>query len=101
MMFVNAYSALIEDAKVTKGDFVLISAASSSAGLAAIQIANYAGAMRLTGAKGARIALDSKADTLPQGRHVSLGQERSDKMPHACDVEDFNCRSFKGRAKQN
>jgi NADPH:quinone reductase-like Zn-dependent oxidoreductase len=43
MMFVNAYSALIEDAKVTKGDFVLISAASSSAGLAAIQIANYAG----------------------------------------------------------
>jgi len=91
MMFVNAYSALIEDAKVTKGDFVLIS---SSAGLAAIQIANYAGAitialtrtsakkrllldagathviateetdlvpevMRLTGGKGARIALDS------------------------------------------
>jgi NADPH:quinone reductase-like Zn-dependent oxidoreductase len=39
--------------------------------------------MRLTGGKGARIALDSKADTLPQGRHVSLGQERSDKMPHA------------------
>jgi NADPH:quinone reductase-like Zn-dependent oxidoreductase len=44
MMFVNAYSALIEDAKVTKGDFVLISAASSSVGLAAIQIASYAGA---------------------------------------------------------
>jgi hypothetical protein len=39
--------------------------------------------MRLTGGKGARIALDSKADTLPQGRHVSLRQERSDKMPHA------------------
>jgi NADPH:quinone reductase-like Zn-dependent oxidoreductase len=118
MMFVNAHSALIEDAKVTKGDFVLISAASSSAGLAAIQIANYSGAitialtrtsakkrllldagathviateetdlvpevMRLTGGKGARIALDSKADRLPQGRHVSLGQERGDKMPHA------------------
>lgn len=44
MMFVTAYSALIEDAKVTKGDFVLIPAASSSVGLAAIQIANYAGA---------------------------------------------------------
>ena len=44
MMFVNAYSALIEDAKITKGDFVLISAASSSVGLAAIQLANYAGA---------------------------------------------------------
>jgi NADPH:quinone reductase-like Zn-dependent oxidoreductase len=44
MMFVTAYGALIEDAKVTKGDFVLIPAASSSVGLAAVQIANYAGA---------------------------------------------------------
>ena len=44
MMFVTAYSALIEDAKVTKGDFVIVPAASSSVGLAAIQIANYAGA---------------------------------------------------------
>jgi len=44
MMFVTAYGALIEDAKVTNGDFVLIPAASSSVGLAAIQIANYAGA---------------------------------------------------------
>jgi len=44
MMFVTAYGALIEDARVTKGDFVLIPAASSSVGLAAIQIANSAGA---------------------------------------------------------
>lgn len=36
MMFVTAYGALIEDAKVTKGDFVIIPAASSSVGLAAI-----------------------------------------------------------------
>jgi NADPH:quinone reductase-like Zn-dependent oxidoreductase len=45
MMFVTAYGALIADAKVAKGDFVLITAASSSVGLAAIQIANYAGAI--------------------------------------------------------
>jgi NADPH:quinone reductase-like Zn-dependent oxidoreductase len=44
MMFVTAYGALIEDAKVGKGDFVVIPAASSSVGLAAIQLANYAGA---------------------------------------------------------
>lgn len=44
MMFITAYGALIEDAKVGKGDFVLIPAASSSVGLAAIQIAKYAGA---------------------------------------------------------
>ncbi|PRX30804.1 NADPH:quinone reductase-like Zn-dependent oxidoreductase [Paraburkholderia sp. BL18I3N2] len=44
MMFVTAYGALVEDAKVGKGDFVIVPAASSSVGLAAIQIANYAGA---------------------------------------------------------
>jgi NADPH:quinone reductase-like Zn-dependent oxidoreductase len=44
MMFITAYGALIVDARVTKGDFVIIPAASSSVGLAAIQIANYAGA---------------------------------------------------------
>jgi NADPH:quinone reductase-like Zn-dependent oxidoreductase len=44
MMFVTAYGALIEDAKVGPGDFVLIPAASSSVGLAAIQLANFAGA---------------------------------------------------------
>ena len=44
MMFVTAYGALIDDAKVAKGDFVIIPAASSSVGLAAIQLANHAGA---------------------------------------------------------
>jgi NADPH:quinone reductase-like Zn-dependent oxidoreductase len=44
MMFVTAYGALIDDAKVTTGDFVLIPAALSSVGLAAIQVTNYAGA---------------------------------------------------------
>jgi NADPH:quinone reductase-like Zn-dependent oxidoreductase len=44
MMFVTAYGALIEDAKVGAGDFVIIGAASSSVGLAAIQLARFAGA---------------------------------------------------------
>jgi NADPH:quinone reductase-like Zn-dependent oxidoreductase len=44
MMLVTPYGALIEDAKITPGDFVLISAASSSVGLGAIQLTNYAGA---------------------------------------------------------
>jgi NADPH:quinone reductase-like Zn-dependent oxidoreductase len=43
MMFVTAYGAPIEDAKVTNGDFVIIPAASGSVGLAAIQLVNYAG----------------------------------------------------------
>src|SRR5271155_3485972 len=44
MMFLTAYGALVFDARVKGGDFVIIPAASSSVGLAAIQIANYAGA---------------------------------------------------------
>jgi NADPH:quinone reductase-like Zn-dependent oxidoreductase len=44
MMFLTAYGALIFDAQVKAGDFVIIPAASSSVGLAAIQLANHAGA---------------------------------------------------------
>ena len=44
MMFLTAYGALIFGAQVKAGDFVIVPAASSSVGLAAIQIANYAGA---------------------------------------------------------
>jgi NADPH:quinone reductase-like Zn-dependent oxidoreductase len=44
MMFLTAYGALVFDAHVRAGDFVIIPAASSSVGLAAIQIVNYAGA---------------------------------------------------------
>ena len=45
MMFVTAYGALIDIAKIEKGQTVLIRAASSSVGLAAIQIANMLGAI--------------------------------------------------------
>jgi NADPH:quinone reductase-like Zn-dependent oxidoreductase len=44
MMFITAYGALIFDAQVKAGDYVVLPAASSSIGLAAIQLANYAGA---------------------------------------------------------
>jgi NADPH:quinone reductase-like Zn-dependent oxidoreductase len=44
MMFVTAYGALIGDAKITSEDAVVIPGASSSVGLAAIQITNSVGA---------------------------------------------------------
>lgn len=44
MMFITVYGAFIEAAKLTAGDVVLIPAASSSVGLAAIQLANMVGA---------------------------------------------------------
>jgi NADPH:quinone reductase-like Zn-dependent oxidoreductase len=44
MMFLTASDALVFDAQVKASDFVIIPAASSGVGLAAIQIANYVGA---------------------------------------------------------
>lgn len=44
MQYLTAYGALIDIAKLRREDFVVITAASSSVGLAAIQIANIVGA---------------------------------------------------------
>jgi NADPH:quinone reductase-like Zn-dependent oxidoreductase len=86
MMFVTAYSALIEDAKVTKGDFVIVSAASSSVGLAAIQIANYAGATsialtrssakkkRLLEAGAAHVIATEEVDMVPEVMRITGGK---------------------------
>lgn len=44
MQYVTAYGALIEQAKLQQDDFVIVTAASSSVGLAALQIARKVGA---------------------------------------------------------
>jgi NADPH:quinone reductase-like Zn-dependent oxidoreductase len=78
MMFVTAYGALIEDAKVTAGDFVIMPAASSSVGLAAIQIANFAGAASIaltrTSEKRKQL-LDAGASHVIATEEVDLVQE--------------------------
>jgi NADPH:quinone reductase-like Zn-dependent oxidoreductase len=72
MMFVTAYGALIEDAKVTQGDFVIVPAASSSVGLAAIQITNHAGATSIALTRTA----EKKQQLLDAGAaHVVVTQE--------------------------
>lgn len=45
MPFLTAWGALIDNGQMSKGDFVLITAASSSIGVAAIQLANAVGAI--------------------------------------------------------
>ena len=52
MQYLTAYGAIIDIAKLTKGDTILIPAASSSVGLAAIQIANRVGAMPIALTRG-------------------------------------------------
>ena len=47
MAYITAYGALLDIAKIGKGDAVVITAASSSVGLAAIQIVNSAGAISI------------------------------------------------------
>jgi len=78
MMLVTPYGALIEDAKVTKGDFVIISAASSSVGLGAIQMTNYAGATSIaltrTSAK-AKQLVDAGAAHVIATEEIDMVQE--------------------------
>jgi NADPH:quinone reductase-like Zn-dependent oxidoreductase len=47
MQYLTAYGALIMHARIAKGDFVIITAASSSVGIAAIEMANTEGAISI------------------------------------------------------
>ncbi len=47
MQYLTAYGALVHYGRITKGDFVLITAASSSVGVAAIEIAKAEGAISI------------------------------------------------------
>ncbi|MBV8115791.1 MAG: zinc-dependent alcohol dehydrogenase family protein [Silvibacterium sp.] len=52
MQYLTAYGALVEFGKVAAGDFVVITAASSSVGLAAIQMVNDIGAVSIATTRG-------------------------------------------------
>lgn len=73
MMFVTAYGALVDIAKTQAGDIVLIRAASSSVGLAAIQIVNMLGGVSVALTRGG-----SKRDALlaAGARHVIATDEQ-------------------------
>ncbi|MEE8241618.1 MAG: zinc-binding dehydrogenase, partial [Nitrospirales bacterium] len=63
----TAFGALVEFGRLKKDDFVLITAASSSVGLAAIQITKAAGAVALATTRGAdkrQFLLDAGADNV-------------------------------------
>jgi NADPH:quinone reductase-like Zn-dependent oxidoreductase len=47
MQYITAYGALVHHARLTKGDFVVITAASSSVGLAAIEVARAQGSVSI------------------------------------------------------
>ena len=63
MQYLTAYGALVHHGRITRGDFVLITAASSSVGLAAIQIAKAEGAVSIATTRTGR----KKAELLALG----------------------------------
>ncbi|MFY9733138.1 MAG: zinc-dependent alcohol dehydrogenase family protein [Candidatus Acidiferrales bacterium] len=74
MQYLTAYGALIEYARITKGDFVVITAASSSVGIAAIEIANVEGATSI-----ATTRTSKKKQTLIEvgAKHVIATEEEN------------------------
>jgi NADPH:quinone reductase-like Zn-dependent oxidoreductase len=72
MQYLTAYGALVQHAKITRGDFVVITAASSSVGVAAIEIAKAQGAVSIATTRTSK----KKAELLSLGAdHVIAGQE--------------------------
>jgi NADPH:quinone reductase len=73
MQYMTVYGGLVDVARVAPGDAVVITAASSSVGLAAIQIANAAGAVSIATTRGS-----AKCDALlgHGAQHVIATQEQ-------------------------
>jgi|SRR5258705_13369362 NADPH:quinone reductase-like Zn-dependent oxidoreductase len=74
MQYITARGALIHQSKLTKGDFIVINAASSSVGIAAIEIARAQGAISIVTTRTAK----QKAELLAVGAdHVIVTDEEN------------------------
>ena len=77
MQYLTAYGALIDICQLKAGDTALISAASSSVGLAAIQVAKAAGAVAIAATRGSakkQFLLDAGADHVIVTNEEDLGE---------------------------
>jgi NADPH:quinone reductase-like Zn-dependent oxidoreductase len=74
MQYLTAYGALIPAAHLTKGDFVVITAASSSVGIAAIEIAKAEGATSIATTRRS----NKKAELLSFGANHVIATEEED-----------------------
>ncbi|MGA7352443.1 MAG: alcohol dehydrogenase catalytic domain-containing protein, partial [Acidobacteriaceae bacterium] len=74
MQYLTAWGALVHHGKVTAGDFVLLPAASSSVGLAAIQIVKDAGATAIAATRTSR----KKKELLELGADYVIATEEED-----------------------
>jgi NADPH:quinone reductase-like Zn-dependent oxidoreductase len=74
MQYLTAYGALVSIAHLTKGDFVVITAASSSVGVAAIEIAKAEGAISIATTRRS----NKKAELLSLGANHVIATEEED-----------------------
>jgi NADPH:quinone reductase-like Zn-dependent oxidoreductase len=84
--FLTAYGAIVDEGRVRPGDFVLITAASSSVGLATIDVANHIGAIpiaatrtaakkqRLLDAGAAHVIVTDEEDIAVRTREITGGR---------------------------
>jgi NADPH:quinone reductase-like Zn-dependent oxidoreductase len=82
MQYLTAYGALIHFGKVQAGDFVLITAASSSVGLAAIQIVKAEGAIAIATTRGA----SKKQELLALGADYVIATEEEDLVARVKEI---------------
>ena len=82
MQYVTAWGALVEQAKLTQGDFVIVTAASSSVGIAAFQVARAVGAtvIATTRTSAKRQAL------LDNGAHHVIATEEEDLVAKVMEI---------------
>ena len=82
MQYLTAYGALIGYSKMGSGDCILISAASSSVGLAAIELANMCGAIPIATTRKA----DKKKSLLESGAAEVIVTEEEDIVERVLDI---------------
>ena len=86
MQYLTAYGALVTFGGLKRGDFVLITAASSSVGLAAIQIVNAEGAIPIAATRKS----DKRAQLLALGAAYVVVTEEEDLVARVNDITGGN-----------
>jgi NADPH:quinone reductase-like Zn-dependent oxidoreductase len=82
MQYMTAYGALIEIGRLKKGEFVLITAASSSAGLAAIDTVKFEGAIPIATTRKS----DKRSGLLASGAEHVIGTDEEDVVSRVREI---------------
>ena len=82
MQYLTAYGALVMHGKVAKGDFVLITAASSSVGIASIEITKAEGAISIAATRTSK----KKAELLAAGADHVIAAEEEDLVARVNEI---------------